>query len=415
MSTAHVDTKLVYERDNIYLPESGKTLSGILIALGALLLAGSFGLLFYGDEKEIKAVLHSYHAGMLVSLGIPLGAMVFIMINHQVQAGWMLSLRRQFENMMKLVWVGLVLYLIGVVMQLITTSGEEKVFLYKWMNPHYTEGDVIYESKAGYLNTIWFTVRAIVYWVIWLGLAFFLWTFSKQYDEDRDKTHMKYARKLSAVGLLLFAFSTAFASFDWIMSLDFHWFSTMFGVFFFAGNILSALTMGTLILLVLRLRGRMHGAFTVEHLHDLGKLTFGFIVFWGYISFSQYFLIWYANIPEETAYFLKRKTGDWELFSYVLPVCGFIIPFLILLFRPNKRSFLVMGVMAAWLLVVHVLDMLWYVRAEAGSELYIIDAVAVGGPILIFLGLLIRQIGSGPLIPLSDPKMHEALEHKNYV
>ncbi|MBN4060326.1 hypothetical protein JYT11_00600 [Planctomycetaceae bacterium AH-315-I19] len=416
MSSAHVDSKLVFERENIYLPESGRLVSNICMIIGALLTAGVFAVIFRGDKETVKAVLHSYHAGMLVALGIPLGAMIFVMINLQVRAGWMLSIRRQFENMMKLIWVGLVLFLLGAVMQIIAANRDtDPVFLFKWMDSHYTAGDVIYESKAGYLNLFWFCVRAAVYFAIWLGLSFALWTFARQHDKDKDKAHVRSARKLAAVGIVLFAFSTAFASFDWIMSLDFHWFSTMFGVFFFAGNILSALTMGTLILIFLRARGRLHGAFTVEHLHDLGKLIFGFTVFWAYISFSQYFLIWYANIPEETAYFLKRKTGDWELLSYIIPIAGFIVPFLVLLFRPNKRSFVVMGVMCVWLLVVHVIDMMWYVRAEAGQNLYFIDLLAVLGPILFFLGMLIRQVGSGPLMPLSDPRMQEALEHKNYV
>ena len=417
MSASSTQSQLVFERDNIYLPESGKLLSTMCLIIGGLLTAATFAQVaaFATDPKYIKAALYSYHTGMLVALGASLGGLGLVMILMQVQAGWTVAIRRQFENLMKLIWVGFGLFILGAIMQIITANGDPSVYLFKWMNPYYTAGDVIYESKAGYLNIFWFTVRAVVYFAVWFGLSFALWAYFRQHDEDRNPDHIKHARKLSAIGLVLFAFSTAFASFDWIMSLDFHWFSTMFGVFFFAGNILSALTLGTFILLMLRFRGRLHVAFTTEHQHDLGKLIFGFVVFWAYISFSQYFLIWYANIPEETAYFLRRKSGDWQLLSYVLPIAGFVIPFLILLFRPCKRNPVILGFVCLWLLVVHVLDMLWYVRAEAGASLYFIDLVAVAGPILLFLGFLIRQVASGPLIAVADPRMDEALEHKNYV
>jgi len=417
MSAAHADTSLVYEHDNIHLPDTGKFLSSVLITIGSIMVAATLGLAFKGDEDHIRAALHSYHAGMLVALGAPLGALVFVMILLQVQAGWAVSIRRQFENIMRLVWVGFILFIVGAIMQVIAVKAdpENSVYIFKWMNPLETAGDSVYESKAIFLNPFWFSVRAVVYFVVWFALSGLLWKFARQHDQDKNNGHILAARKLAAVGIILFAFSTAFASFDWIMSLDYHWFSTMFGVFFFAGNILSAITLGTLILLILRARGRLHIAFTKEHMHDLGKLMFGFVIFWAYISFSQYFLIWYANIPEETAYFLKRKEGVWEIFSFLIPICGFLVPFFILLFRPNKRNPLVMGFVCVWLLVMHVLDMLWYVRAEGGDTLYLIDVLAVAGPIVFFLGFVIRQVGSGPLIPLSDPRMHEGLGHKNFV
>ncbi|XOV75362.1 MAG: hypothetical protein ACFHWZ_18500 [Phycisphaerales bacterium] len=138
---------------------------------------------------------------------------------------------------------------------------------------------------------------------------------------------------------MLYAFATMFAAFHWIMTLDFHWFSTMYGVYFFAGNLVSALALLTAIFIALRFFGKLNGAFTDEHLHDMSKFVFGFTVFWAYISFSQYFLIWYANIPEETAYFTMRR-DEWTALSFLLPIGHFIVPFLVLLPRraPQRRT-----------------------------------------------------------------------------
>ena len=171
----------------------------------------------------------------------------------------------------------------------------------------------------------------------------------------------------------------------------------------------------------------MHGAFTVEHRHDLGKLMFGFIVFWGYISFSQYFLIWYANIPEETAFFMRRKQPGtiWETLSFVIPSCHFIIPFVWLMARPARRSPLVVGIGCVWLLLFHIVDLFWMVRPEAMTHAEHahhvsidpswIDAVGIGGPVLLLAGLLISKVVSGVLMAKNDPRLPEALHHKNYV
>lgn len=425
MSSAPVALDKVFARDNIFLPENaGATLWRGLLGLGAVLVLVSFVLVLTGGLKTANVVLHSYHTGMLVSLGFSLGALVFVMILHQTNAGWSATIRRQFENLMSLVWVGGLLYLAGVVLQTAALmrypGGVDAPYLFNWMNDAYVAGDTLYEHKRGFLNVPFFFIRAIVYFSVWLGLSYGLWSYSTRQDVDGDKWLTAHARKLSAVGLLLFAFTTAFAGFDWMMTLDFHWFSTMFGVYFFAGCILSALALGTLVLITLRSFGRMHVAFTDDHLHDLGKLVFAFTVFWAYIAFSQYFLIWYANIPEETAWMLRRKQGPWELLSWIIPIGHFIVPFIFLMARTIRRSRPLLALGCVWLLFMHVLDWYWAIRPEVKFEgkpvgPSLLDAVAIAGPVLIFLGVMVRKIGSGPLIPLKDPRLPEALAHKNYV
>lgn len=422
MSAArHLDPSMILSTENISLPAgAGRGLSTGLLALGAVLAAAAFMAALSGDATQARVAMFSLHIGFLVSLGFGLGALGFVMILHQVNAGWSASIRRQFENMMSLLWVAGVLFVLVVVLQLIV-SGSKHVYLFGWMDIEHVGTDPVYQHKRPYLNAPFFYARAIVYFALWLGLARMLWSYSTRQDTEGDPWLTARAKKLSAVGLPVFALTTAFAGFDWIMSLDYHWFSTMLGVYFFAGNMVACLSLGTLVLIALRSFGRLHGAFTEEHLHDLAKLVFAFMVFWSYISFSQYFLIWYANIPEETAWILRRKSGPWEAWSWIIPIGHFIVPFIFLMARTIRRSRFLVAIGCLWMLGMHAIDLLWAVRPEvidaAGALVgpRWLDAVGIAGPVFLTLGVLVRKIAAGPLLPLRDPKLPEALAHKNYV
>ncbi|MBL8747354.1 MAG: quinol:cytochrome C oxidoreductase [Phycisphaerae bacterium] len=417
-----IDTNLIMARDNIELSEgAGRGLSSVLIGVGAVGIAATILAAFSGDEAMATIAAHAYHTGVMAVIGFSVAAMGFVMILQQTNAGWSATIRRQFENIMSLIWVGGLLFIVDIAFQLLMNSARH-VYIWDWMNAAHTAGDELYRHKSGYLNVPFFAARAIAYFIIWFVLARSLWEYSTRQDIDGDKWHTARARTLSAPGLLLFAFTSAFAAFDWMMTLDYHWFSTMFGVYFFAGSMVSMLALGALILITLRAFGRLHGAFTDEHLHDLGKLIFAFTVFWAYISFSQYFLIWYANIPEETAWMLRRKIGSWEWLSWLLPIGHFIIPFILLLPRPMRRSRKAVALVSLWLIVMHLFDLYWAIRPEAkieGQDTILgpspIDVIAVVAPVLVFIGFLIRKVGSGPLIPLKDPRLPEGLAHKNYV
>lgn len=422
MSTGAVNLSAVMDRDNIELPEgSVRLLSRGLLTVGAAAIALTILAAVMGDAGVASVAQHAFHVGVLAAIGFSLGSLGVVMILHQTNAGWASTIRRQFENVMSLIWVGGLLFIADVLLQVVL-SGSKGVYLWDWMNQVAVEGDPLYAHKSGFLNVPFFAIRCVLYFATWLLLSQALWGFSTRQDADGDKWHTAKARKLSAPGLLLFALTTAFAGFDWAMTLDYHWFSTMYGVYFFAGNMVSCLALTTLVLILLRSFGRLHVAFTVEHLHDLSKFIFAFTVFWAYISFSQYFLIWYANIPEETAWMLRRKTGDWEWLSWVLPIGHFIIPFLLLIPRPNRRNFVLVGFMCLWLIALHILDVYWAVRPEArapGVSAVIgprwIDLIGVAGPVLVFLGFLVRKVADGPLIPIKDPRLMEGLRHKNYV
>jgi hypothetical protein len=425
------DVARVFEDENIRFRSgaAGAAWKG-LVGLGALLTVGA-ALGGFTGEAEKAVALHALHTGFLLVLSFTLGALGFYMICTAVKAGWWVMLRKQFENVFTLMWLPGVLFLLVMVLQAVYVNTSEPTqiikvdgeyvkesapFVWNWMDPQYRAGDPLYDHKAPYLNVPFFWARALVCFAIWIGLARVLSGLSDKQDATGDKWLSRTIGKVAVGGLPFLAFSIAFASFDWVMTLDYHWFSTMFGVYYFAGS-----TVGFIALLIVMLSlisgvGKMRAGYTVEHRHDLGKLLFAFVVFWGYITFSQYFLIWYANIPEETAWYTVRK-DTWEWLSWTLPIAHFIVPFLVLIPKPARRSPVVLTAVAVWMLALHVLDVFWNVRPEVPGAYTIhwLDVLGVLGPVALFAGLLIRNVVSKPLMPLHEPRQAEGLDHKNYV
>ncbi|MHC4976690.1 MAG: hypothetical protein ACYTF7_08805 [Planctomycetota bacterium] len=397
---------------------TGNSLSMGLMGVGGICLIASALIGFTGSQDVSNIVLASYHIGVLFCIGMALGSMGLVMILNQVNAGFSALVRRQIENTMTMLFPICAILFLPILLSAWIAPGK----LWHWMNESYVAGDLIYDHKEPFLNRGFFTIRAIGYFLIWGILSWKLWSYSKIQDSTADKWLTAKARKMSSYGLVLFAVTTAFAGFDWIMSLDYHWFSTMFGVYFFAGNFGAALAITLLILISLRKHEDFRSLVSQEHLHDLGKLLFGFCVFWAYIGFSQYFLIWYANIPEETAWFLARRTDTWYIYSVLLAACRFIIPFIVLMPRPFRRSPRVLAIAGIWILACHALDLFWMVRPEfqtyethADIGLQWQDVVAFIGPVALFAGLLVRKIVSGPLVPTNDPRLGESLQHSNTI
>lgn len=404
------DLKVLLADSNVNAPGFKSGLSIFMIIIGLAGIAGALVGYFTGTETGKAAALYSYHVGAMITLGLCLGPLGVVMIFHLVGAGWSITLRRQFENAATLVWLPLALLLFSAIFK----GGE----LFHWMHP---TGDPVLAHKAGYLNPKFFYARFVIYAIIWGVLAYRLFALSRLQDQTGDKWLSNKAKFTSSWGMLAFALSVAFAGFDLLKSLDYHWFSTMFGVYFFAGNMIAGLSLMAVLLTVLRLSGKLNGLVTGEHFHDLGKLMLGFTIFWAYIGFSQYFLIWYANIPEETGWMNVRKQGGWEKLGMLMMFGHFLGPFIIMLFRDVKRSYAI-AVVGVWMLAMHCIDIFWVVRpipfvADATDKMHIswVDFAGVLGPVALFLGLLLWRVGKSPLIPMRDPKLHEAIEHKNYV
>jgi len=414
------DRRKLLEQGNIAFGSSAGTM--IVLVLGALgAIATALAVLMIAlssDELFRKVGLAALNTGFTAALMPALGALAMVMVFHQVNAGWAITVRRQFENLFAPRILGFFAAMFVAVFLLSAFFGP----LWKWMKPEYVAGDVVFEHKEPFLNTPFFLARAVVYFAVWFWLGMSLYRFSRRTDETGDKWLMARARRRSSYGIPLLALTAAFAAFDWQMSLDYHWFSTMFGVYFFAGSLGSAVALATLVLLILRRAGKLEGLVTVEHFHDLAKLMFGFTVFWAYIGFSQYFLIWYANIPEETAWFWVRNQGDFQWLSLSLVIGRFIVPFLVLMPRPARRSTPVLWLASLWMLAFHVFDIFWVVRPNIyDKETYdrvffsYVDIPGVLGPILLFAALVASVVTSTTLIPKQDPRLDEAIRHKNYI
>jgi hypothetical protein len=368
--------------------------------------------------KGVKHAIQSYHVGVMYVITVMLGCLGFVMITRAVQAGWSTTVRRTAES------VGVLLPLM-IVLLVPYVFFPEKVW--KWMDPAYS-GDYLLQKKRFFLTEGFFWARLVLYVAVFSFLGWKMYSLSRAQDVSGDKTLTGKAQWWSMPGLLAYALLAAFMSFDLIMAMDFHWFSTMFGVYFFAGSILSGVALIILLTAIHRSGGRLKGLVTSEHYHDLGKLLNAFTIFWAYISFSQYFLIWYANIPEATAWFNLRKYNGWEYFGLTMMFGHFLLPFLILLFRGVKKKMALLALLAAWQLIMHAVDMFWQIRptvymtvSEAGQYmpgklgLSWVDITGLLGPIGIFAAAVIWSIRRAPLIPVKDPRLVESLNHKNYV
>ena len=267
----------------------------------------------------------------------------------------------------------------------------------------------VLEKKSGYLNTKGWVARGLGYLLVWclLALAYFAW--SRRQDQDHDPKHTVRMQSLAAPSLILFAGALTFAAFDWLMSLEAAWFSTIFGVIIFAGSAVSILALTILIGLSLYKRGLVGDVINIEHFHDLSRLMFGFVCFWTYVHFSQWMLIWYAGIPEEATWFMKRWDGGWKFVSYLLFFGHFVAPFLLLMSRVQKRALPWLQVMCFWVLFMHIVDIYWFVLPQAGAfQVQLADIGAllfVGG---VFFTYVFWQLGKVPLVPVGDPRLQRS-------
>ena len=360
-----------------------------------------------GAFVDSKQFFHSYLLAFVFWTTIALGGLFFTMLHHVTGARWSVVLRRISETLM----ANLPMMLIFFVPLLFGLHD-----LYHWTHKDAIASDELLRHKTPYLNTGFFIVRGLIFFGIWTFVAKLLYGLSLKQDTQPSDALLQRMRRISAPGLIVFALSITYASFDWLMSLDPHWFSTIFGVYIFAGSMLAVLSFITLTALGLRRFGILSDAITVEHYHDLGKLMFGFIVFWSYIAFSQYFLIWYSNIPEETVWFTHRWVGSWKYVSLLIVFGHFVLPFSVLLGRAAKRNFKVMAAMACWLLFIHVVDMYWLIFPTLhhhGVHLSWIDAVVVIGIGGIFVSTFWKRFVQNPIVPVQDPYLEQSRNFHN--
>jgi hypothetical protein len=370
------------------------------------LIVGVAGLVltlvgFFVDKEQF---FYSYHVAFTYCVTIALGMLFFTLLQHVTGAVWSIVVRRAAEAM-SMTLPFLFLFFIPLLFGSHT--------LFHWSHSEAVAEDHLLQWKSGYLNLPFFVIRAVLYFGIWTALAFFLNKFSLAQDLDGKPSHQASMRKFSAGGMFFFAFSLTFAAFDWLMSMNPHWYSTMFGVYVFVGGFLASLTFMILFYQHLKGRGVLADVVTIDHYHDLGRLIFAFTVFWAYIGGSQYFMIWYANIPEETVWFLQRWEGGWKPVSMLLIFLHFGVPFITLTFYAMKRNPVVLRVIAALLLVMHYVDMYWLIMPTRGGVHFSwMDLTAVAGIGGIVLWLFYRRFAKHFLVPVNDPKLADSLAHR---
>ncbi len=376
----------------------------VLMAKG---IGGAVGLAFclVAYLQDSKQFFFSYLTAFSFVLSMGLGGMFFTMLHHAVAAKWSVVLRRVSETLMSLVpWM--FIFFLPILLFGIHD-------LYPWSHVEHVAHDSILQKKVAYLNVPFWIVRSLLYFLIWTLLARFFYKTSLAQDEAFDEKRAEKMTKWAPLGLILFAFTVTFASIDWIMSLDPHWFSTMFGVYFFAGSFMSGLAFILLVVLYFRYSGALTNVISSEHLHDLGKLMFAFMAFWAYVAFSQYMLIWYGNIPEETVWYLHRSHGSWGILFLFVGLFHFVLPFLILLPREIKRNPIVLWVMAPWLIVIHWVDLYWVVMPNLhphGIHFSWVDVAAYVALSGSFAGLFWWKMSKHAVIPIHDPNLKASKE-----
>jgi len=376
-----------------------------------LIIAGWLSEPLNRFDDSLTRFSASYLVSYVFYLSISLGALFFVALQHLVRAGWSVTVRRLAEILAaNVLWCG-VLFLPILVPVLLGNSP-----LYAWSHPAVVAADELLQHKSLYLNGPFFAVRAVFYFLVWGLMAWFFFRQSTRQDDSGDPTLTRRMEKAAPAAMILFGVTITFASFDWLMSIEPLWFSTIFGLYFFSGAVVGALAALILFALALQMGGMATRAITVEHYHDLGKLLLGFIVFWGYMAFSQYLLIWYANIPEESVWYLARQTGPWTWITVGLLFGHLLIPFLGLLSREVKRRKILLGAWAVWILAAHWLDIYWLVMPTFAPERLpfgLMDLCCVAGVGSLFLAGVIRTARSCELIPLGDPRLKESLAFEN--
>ncbi len=379
------------------------------------------GVCLLGAFLAPEQFFRAYLTGYLLWAGLALGCLALLMLQHLTGGDWGFVIRRILEAGTRTFSVLAALFLplaVGLWMDAQAapaTGGEHPhVYLYEWAHKSVVEGDKILTQKAAYLNVPFFLLRAAAYFLAWMGLAWKLNQLSAEQDRTADAGLGRTFQKVSGPGLLLYGLTATFAAVDWVMSLEPHWFSTVYGLMFIVGQGLTTLSFAVLVLRGLRDEEPLAGVVRKSHFHDLGNLMLAFVMLWAYLAFSQFLIIWSGNLPEENVWYLRRMTHGWEWFAGLLFAFHFVLPFLLLLSRQTKQSVEMLSRVAAWMIFVRFADLFWLIAPAFEHEGVRVHWLNVAAPIGIggiwlwsFLGQLARQ----PLLPTGDLKMSEELAH----
>lgn len=371
----------------------------------ALVVGVVFSVLFLAGALIDRAqFLHSYLVGFIFWVGITVGSLALLMLQHLTGGAWGLVIRRVLEaatrtlSLMILLFVPIVLGLSDI---------------YPWTNLQEMSKDpVLLDKVQKFLNPSFFGIRAVIYFAIWSALARFLNRYSLEQDRTADPRFGRRMRMVSGPGIGLLILTVTLASVDWVMSLDPGWYSTIYGLIFVASWSLSALAFTILTMAWLLKREPMNNVARPAHFQDLGNLLLALVMLWTYFAFSQYLIIWSANLPEETTWYVARKHGGWGMIAIGIVILQFVFPFLTLLSRAAKRNAQKLAILGVVILIMRIADVIWLIEPSFNREHFhlswmdIVAPIAMGG---LWIAMFAWQLQKRALIPINDPQLEQAL------
>jgi len=370
-----------------------------VLGIAALVLAALDGI------RAPEQFFRSYLLAFIFWLGFPLGCAAFLMVHHLTGGFWGLPIRRPLEagtRTLPLLTALALPLLLGLTR------------LYSWTNPNLVAADDVLRSKQLYLNLPFFLVRNVIYFAVWWALVRGLNRWSDEQDRTGDPRLALRLENMSGPGLVLYGLTVTFFSIDWIMSLEPHWFSTIFGMIFMVLQVLSALALAVFVAGFLSQYEPIASVITSDRFNDLGNLVLTFVMLWAYLSFSQFLIIWAGDLINEIPWYLTRARGGWAMIALLLIFLSFAIPFFLLLMRPIKRRVETLSTLCGALILITFVDVYWMVAPafeKAGPRFYLLDfllPVGIGG---IWVASFVAQLKSRPLLPLHDPRFEGALQH----
>ncbi len=369
------------------------------------LVAGVAGLLLcaVGAAFDPAQFFHSYLFACIFWSGVALGSLAVLMLRTITGGKWGVSIRRPLESATRTLPL-VALFFVPLLFGLKS--------LYEWARPEEVLKDPALQHKSAYLNVPFFLGRGVLYLAAWFLLAYFLNRWSFLQDRSPSPALNRRLQLLSSGGLVAYGLTITFWSIDWILSLEPHWYSTMYGVLLIAGQGLSGLAFVTVVAVLLSRYEPLASFFSPEQRHDLGKLIFAFVMFWAYVAFSQYLIIWAGNLPEEIPWYLKRLQGGWGWFGIALIVLHFLLPFLVLLPADADRDPRVLGGVAILIMAMRAVDLYWLIQPAFSPARFAVHWLDVAAPIGlggVWLAVFLWQLKQRPLLPLNDPEFAEAL------
>ncbi len=386
--------------DTYEFPKDTKLVQGLFTISIAAILASLVG---YFVIEEKAQFFFSWMTAFAYVASIGLGALAFVVLQHITRAKWSVVIRRIPEAIGANIWILLILFIP-------VLFGMHDLF--HWTHEEVVATDRILQDKAPYLNIPFFIGRNIFYFLIWGFIGYYLYKKSKEMDETGNWGIQTQLRRFSGPAIPILGFSLAFASFDWLMSLDPHWFSTMFGVYYFSMSFQVIFPVMILVTLYLRGKGLLVNTINMAAIESMGKLFFGFTVFYAYIAFSQFMLIYYANIPEETLWFEHRLEGNYIYLAYTILIGRFLVPFVLLLKKSNKSKLGLLKFTSIWILVIHAIELYWIVMPTLhhhGAHLHLLDFTTLIGLTTLMLALFFMKFTKGSMVPKNDPFIAESI------